>query len=86
MSSTITRGVNDVKLLKLGKVRDWGVFIFDERAMCRGYFTRNTVTAPKNFLINPILKYYKRKEKRAGTIFNALFLTHLHTSYTLPYT
>ena len=54
--------------------------------MCRGYLTRDTVTAPKNFLINPILKYYKQKEKRSGTIFNALFLTHLHTSYTLPYT
>lgn len=80
MSSTITRGVNDVKLLKLR------VFIPDERAMCRGYFTRNTVTAPKNFLINPILKYYKQKEKRLGTIFSALFLTHRHTSYTLPYT
>ena len=86
MSSTITRGVNDVKLLKLREVWDWGVFIPDERAMCRGYFTRNTVTAPKNFQINPILKNYKQKEKRLGTIFSALFLTHRHTSYTLPYT
>lgn len=86
MSPTITRGVNNVKLLKLRKVWDWSVFIPNERAMCRGYLTRNTVTAPKNFLINPIFKYYKQKEKRSGTIFNALFLTHLHTSYTLPYT
>ena len=82
MSSTITRGVNDVKLLKLREVWDWGVFISDERAMCRGYFTRNTVTAPKNYK----QKNYKQKEKRSGTIFSALFLTHLHTSYTLPYT
>lgn len=36
-------GVNDVKFLKFGKVWDWGVFIFDERVMCWGYFIRNIV-------------------------------------------